>query len=92
MGNCTTNFGLFVHVNTDAGRHVSEIGDATETTAQVAPNWPDLGNTEKYRVHESEDIEDHLLGRESANSVRLNFRRNHIGLIHETGATSPARI
>ena len=86
-----TKFGQFVHVDTDAGCHVSEISDATETATQVTPNWLDLSNTEKYRVHESEDIEGHLLGRESANSVRLNFLSNHIGLVHESGATSPAK-
>src|SRR6266446_8202807 len=86
-----TKLSFFVHVDTDAGRHVSEISDAAETTTQVTPNWLDLSNTKKYWVHESEDIESHLLGRESANSVRLNFLSNHIGLVHETGATSPAK-
>jgi hypothetical protein len=90
--NRTTKLGLFVHVDTDAEGHVSEISDVTETTAQVTPNWLDLSDTEKYRVHESEDIESHLLGRESANSVRLNFLSNHIGLVHETGATRPAKL
>jgi len=89
--NRATKLGLLVHVDTDAGCHVSEISDTTETTAQVTPNWLDLSNTEKYRVHESEDIEGHLLGRECANSARLNFLSNHIGLVHETGATSPAK-
>jgi hypothetical protein len=48
---------VYVHVNTDAGCHVGEIGDATETTAQVIPNWLNLSNTETYWVHETEDIE-----------------------------------
>jgi hypothetical protein len=33
-----TKLGLFVHVDTDAVCHVSEIGDATKTNAQVSPN------------------------------------------------------
>lgn len=42
-------------------------------------------------MHESDDIEGHLLGRESANSGRPNFLSNHIGLAHETCAASPAK-
>ena len=38
-------------------------------------------------MHESKDIEGHLLGRSSLNSVRLSFLSNHI----ETGASSLAK-
>ena len=71
--------------DTDAGCHVSDIGSVTETTTLVTPNWLDLSNTEKYRVHgsESDDVEGCLLGRESANSARLNSLGNHIGLAHD---------
>src|SRR5260370_28615735 len=80
-------------LNTDVGSHVGEISDAAETTTQVTPNWFDLSNTEKYRVHESKDIEGHLLGREHANSMHFNPLSNqfHIGLVHESGATSPLK-
>src|SRR5258708_13696665 len=83
----------FVHVNTDAGSHVSEISDVAETTTQVTPNWFNLSNTEKYQVHESKDIEGHLLGREHANSMHFNPLSNqfHIGLVHDSGATSPPK-
>jgi hypothetical protein len=64
-------------VDADTGRHVSEISDAAETTAQVTPNWLDLRNTEQYRLHESKDVEGHLLGGESANSLcRLSNKVN----------------
>src|SRR5229473_3313259 len=78
-------------LNTDAGSHVGEISDVAETTTQVTPNWFNLSNTEKYWVHESKNIEGHLLGREHANSVHLNPLNNHIRLIHESGAMSPPK-
>src|SRR5258708_2490495 len=80
-------------LNTDAGSHVSEISNVAKTTTQVTPNWFDLSNTEKYRVHESEDIEGHLFGRECANFMHLNPLSNHIhiGLVHESGAMSPPK-
>jgi len=89
----TTKLRLLVHVDTDAGSHVGEISDVAETTAQVTLNWFDLSNTEKYQVHESEDIEGHLFGRERANSMHLNPLSNHIHieLVHESGATSPPK-
>jgi hypothetical protein len=55
----------------DAARYVSDINNAVETTAQVTPNWFDLSDAEQDRVHKSKDVEGHLLGRESANSMRL---------------------
>ena len=78
----------FFDVDTDPVCHVSEISDAAKTTAQVTPKWLDLRNTEHYRVHESENVEGHLFGRESANSVSLNFLSDHTELVHETGTTS----
>jgi hypothetical protein len=81
---CTAKLSLFVDVVTDTSRYVSEISDAAETTTQVTPNWLDLGNTEQYWVHESEDIESHHLSRECADSLCLNFLSNHIGLVHKT--------
>ena len=89
----TTKLRLLVHVDMDTGSHVGEISDVAETTAQVTLNWFDLSNTEKYQVHESEDIEGHLFGREHANSMHLNPLSNHIHieLVHESGATSPPK-
>src|SRR5258707_15693518 len=80
-------------LNTDACSHVGEISDVAKTTTQVTPNWFDLSNTEKYRVHESGDIEGHLFGRELANFMHLNPQRNHIHirLVHEFGATTPPK-
>src|SRR5260221_6788811 len=80
-------------LNTDAGSHVGEISDVAKTTTQVTPNWFDLSNTEKYRVHESEDIEGHLFGRECAYFMHLNSLSNHIhnGLVHESGGMSPPK-
>src|SRR5258707_11059043 len=91
--NHTTKLSLLVHVDTDAGSHVGKISDVAKTTTQVTPNWFNLSNTEKYRVHESKDIEGHLLGREHANSMHFNPLSNqfHIGLVHESGATSPPK-
>jgi hypothetical protein len=43
----TTKLGLFIDVDADSACHVSKIGDAVETTAQVTPNWLDLSNTEQ---------------------------------------------
>ncbi len=90
-GNHVMKLSLLVHVDTDAGNHVSKISDVAETTTQVTPNWFNLSNTEKYWVHESKNIEGHLLGREHANSVHLNPLNNHIRLIHESGAMSPPK-
>src|SRR5260370_33684594 len=80
-------------LNMDAGSHVGEISDVAKTTTQVTPNWFDLRNTETYRGHESEDIEGHLFGRERANFMHLNPLSNHIhiGLVHESAATSPPK-
>jgi hypothetical protein len=57
---CTAKLSFFVNAYMDAGRHVSKIGDAVETTAQVAPNWFDLSNAEEDWVHESEGVKGHL--------------------------------
>ena len=68
--------GHLVHVDTDAGCHVSEIGDTTETAAQVTPNWVKSSNAENNRVHESEDIEGHLLAEEGVGVCdRVRFER-----------------
>src|SRR6266850_228520 len=88
---CAAKLSLLVDAHTDAGRDFSKIGNAVETTAQVAPNWFDLSNAEQDRVHESEDIEGHLLGRECANSVHFNLLSDHVGLVHETCTTGPAK-
>jgi hypothetical protein len=85
-----TKHSLFVDVNTDPVRHISEISDAAKTTAQATLNWINLRNTGHYRVHESENVEGHLFGRENVNSVDLNFLGDHIGFVHETSTTSPA--
>jgi hypothetical protein len=73
----------------DAARYISDVSDAVETTAQVTPIWFDLSDAEQDRVHKN--VEGHLLGRESANSTRLNFLSGHIRLVHETGTTSPTK-
>src|SRR5260370_40469972 len=80
-------------LNTDVGSHVGEISDVPKTTTQVSPNWFDLSNTEKYRVHESKDIEGHLFDRERATFMHLNPLSNHIhiGLVHESAATTPPK-
>ena len=44
--NCATKLCLPVDADTDAARHVSQICDSVETTAQVAPHWFDLSNAE----------------------------------------------
>jgi hypothetical protein len=62
----------------DAARYVSDISDAVETTAQVTPSWFDLSDAEQDRLHKFEDIEGHLLGRESANSICINVLSSHI--------------
>jgi hypothetical protein len=36
--------------------HISKVGDAVETTTQVAPNWFNLSDAEEDWVHESEDV------------------------------------
>lgn len=89
--NSTTKFGLLIDINADSAGHLSEIGDAVEATTQVTPDWFDLSNAEQNRVHKSEDIESHLLGRECANALHFDFLSNHVGLVHETGATGPAK-
>jgi hypothetical protein len=48
--------GEVVNAYADTCRHVSKVGDAVETTAQVAPNWFDLSDAEEDWVHESEDV------------------------------------
>src|SRR5579863_4802147 len=83
---CAAKLSLFVNAYTDAGRHVSKIGNAVETTAQVAPNWFYLSDAKEDWVHESEDVKGHLLGGESANSVRFDLLRDHVGLVHKTCA------
>ncbi len=88
---CTAKLSLFVNAYTDAGRHVSKIGDAVETTAQVAPNWFDLSNAEEDWVHESEDVKGHLLGGESAKFVRFDPLRDHVGLVHGARTTGPTK-
>jgi hypothetical protein len=56
--------------------------------SNAIPNWFNLSNTEKYWVHESKDIKDHLLSRECANFKCLNPLSNHIGLVHQSSAIS----
>jgi hypothetical protein len=49
-----------------------------------------LSNAEEDWVHESEDVRGHLLGGESAKSVRFDLLRDHVGLVYETRTTHPA--
>src|SRR6266581_2435820 len=88
---CTAKLRHFVNAYTDAGRHVSKIGDAVETTAQATPDWYNLSNAKEDWVHESEDVRGHLLGGESTKSVRFDLLRDHVGLVHETHTTSPTK-
>ena len=47
-------------------------------------------DTEEEWMHETQDVERHLLCRESADAIALKFMCNNIGCIHQTGTTSPA--
>ena len=89
--NSTTKLGLLIDADADSASHISEIGDAVEATTQVTPDWLDLSNAEQNWVHEPKDVEGHLLGGECANAVSLDFLCDHVGLVHEASATSPAK-
>ena len=89
--NGTTKLGLLIDVDADFARHISEIGNAVKATAQVTPDWFDLSDAEQNRVHEPEDVEGHLLGGECADALFLDFLSDHVGLVHKTGATGPAK-
>lgn len=63
--------------------------DASELT--VSPNGFNLGNIEKQRVHETQDVESHLLRRECAAALGFDAFGNRISSVHEARATRPLR-
>jgi hypothetical protein len=56
----------------------------------VSPNGLDLSNVEDERVHETENVEGHLLRREGAAALSLDTLSDGVGSVHETGTTSPS--
>ena len=92
-----------IHRNSSAGRSglvyvVSDLGiedvqvcDGAHTTVEVSPDRLDLRDIEHERVHETENVESHLFGRESTAAKLLDTSSDDIGSGHES-SSSPGNV
>ena len=88
--NSATKIALLVQVLTNATSNVSEIWNTIHTTVEISLNRFDLGDAEKKRVHETEDVECHFFRRECTATVAFDVLSDNVGGIHETSATGPS--
>lgn len=56
----------------------------------VGPDGLDLRNVEHEGVHESKNVERHLLGGKSPHSERFDALRNEVGGTHQPRTARPA--
>lgn len=91
LGNSATQVALLRDGLANASRDLCEVGNAIHATAEVGPDWLDLSDAEEKRVHESEQVERHLLRAEGTHAVSLDLLRDHVCGAHETCAAAPAR-
>ena len=89
-GDSTTELALLLEVAANTDRDLRQVGETIHTAIQVGPDRLNLGNAEDEGVHEAENVEGHLLRRERAHSVALEFCRNGVGRFHQASTTSPA--
>lgn len=88
-GDCTSQGGSRVEVASDLGGNVSQVRQSVHTTTQIGPDRLDLRDVEQERVHQTQDVERHLFGREGSDTHLLDTFGDNIGRAHQTGTSGP---
>jgi len=89
-GDGAANIGSLVQLRANLASDVGKVRKAIHSTVQIGPDWFNLGDGEKERVHKAENVECHLLGRESAHAEFLKAFSHNVGRAHQPGAASPS--
>jgi len=89
-GNGAMGVALLHDVRSDAGGDVGKVRETVHASIEISPDGFNLGDTEEEWVHQTEDVESHLLCRERPDIVRLELLRNQTSGIHQAGATGPS--
>lgn len=82
---------LLVECDADTGGDLGKVREAIHATVEVGPERFNLGYREEKGVHQTKQVEGHLLRREGADSVALELLRDNVGRAHKASSTSPAK-
>ena len=88
--NGTTGVALLQNIRSNPGGDVSEVMEAIHPAVQVSPDRFNLRYTEEEWMHQTEDVEGHLLGGERPDAVCLKLLGDQTSRTHQTSTTSPS--
>ena len=88
-GDSLSEVGNSVDVESDASHDLGDTSNSVHTSVEVGPDRFNLGDVEEQGVHETEDVESHLLGGEGSNTELLEALGDKVGGAHKTGTSGP---
>jgi hypothetical protein len=84
-------FSFLVELRPNAGSDVGEVRKAIHSTVEISPDRFDLRDAEEEGVHETEDVESHLFGREGADTIAFELVGDDVCWTHQTCSTRPSK-